>query len=215
MNIIIPARLGSKGLPFKNRKLFEYTAKSIPASLNKSVWVTSDDPEILTLSESYGFNIIQRPDEFSTDTSSIREVMNHAINEITLYKNDDVIMLYLTYPQRTWNDIESAYLFFTKYANLGLTESLLCKKKIDVSPYLYLQSHGIDGMFGKQLVQHDLYRRQDYPECFEISHYISIFKAGSIYKLNRNLYCESTVFYPIPDVLDIDLEKDLLKFNGK
>jgi CMP-N,N'-diacetyllegionaminic acid synthase len=214
MNIIIPARFGSKGLPFKNRKLFEYTANSIPEKYRKSVWVTSDDSVILDFAESFGFNSILRPDELATDTSSIREVMHHAIDTIQLYKEDDVVMLYLTYPQRTWQHILDAYSFFSKYSNLGLTQSLLCKKEINTSPFLYLQAQGISGMFGKQLIPHDLYRRQDYPECFEISHYISIFKAGSIYKLNRNLYCESTIFYPIPDVIDVDLEKDLLQFNG-
>lgn len=215
MNIIIPARFGSKGLPFKNRILFEHTAKSIPDKYHKTVWVTSDDSFLLEIADSVGFNTILRPDSLATDTSSIREVMHHAINEIPLYKDEDVVMLYLTYPQRTWHHILEAYSFFKKYSNLGVTESLLCRKEIETSPFLYLQSHGIDGMFGKQLISHDLYRRQDYPKCFEISHYISIFKAGSIYKLNRNLYCESTIFYQIPDVIDVDLEKDLLKFNGK
>lgn len=78
-----------------------------------------------------------------------------------------------------------------------------------------MHEKGVNGLFGSQVISHDLYRRQDYPTCFEISHYIAIFIASSIYNLNNNLYTDSTIFWPISNVIDVDLKKDLNKFNGK
>jgi CMP-N,N'-diacetyllegionaminic acid synthase len=215
MKIIIPARQGSKGFPFKNRKLLKYTLESIPDEKLPQVWVTTDDPIISTASRDHGVNVIRRPDEFGSDTSSIRDVLVHAVKEIGAKSDELIIMLYLTYPERTWEEVESAIDFFLTYYQTCLTDSMLCRKESKTNPYLCLQEYGVGGIFGKQIVQHDLYRRQDYPSCFEISHYISIFKAGALTKLNRNLYCDTTVFYPIDDVIDVDFEKNLLEFNGK
>ena len=215
MKIIIPARHGSKGFPLKNRKLLKYTLDSIPVEKLEKVWITTDDPIISAASRDYGVNIIRRPDELGEDSTSIRDVLVHAIKEIGAQRDELIIMLYLTYPERTWEEVESAINFFLTHYQSGLTDSMLCRKEIKSNPYLCLQEHGVGGIFGKQIVQHDLYRRQDYPSCFEISHYISIFKAGTLTKLNQNLYCDTTVFYPIDDVIDVDFEKNLLEFNGK
>jgi|JI9StandDraft_1071089.scaffolds.fasta_scaffold56928_3 CMP-N-acetylneuraminic acid synthetase len=210
MKILIPARKGSVGYPNKNRHLFRQTAASIPKDRHQDVWVTSDDPEILKMAAEYEFNIIERPDHLALDTTSIREVVAHALPLMDAEPDTLVLMLYLTYPERTWSDIESAVEYFISFYQLGLTESLLCKKPVKVHPYLHMYEYGLDGIFGRQLVQHDLCRRQDYPPCFEISHFISIFKASQLATLNRNMYCPSTVFYPIcSNIVDVDLESDL------
>lgn len=213
MKIIIPARLGSKGLPFKNRKLLDFTLDSIPERMMDKVWVTTDDLHIAEVSRSRGVKVIVRPTHLAEDTTSIRDVMVHALEELKVKPDEIVTMLYLTYPERTWEDVLGAIEFFSTHYQAGLSDSLLCKKEVKVHPYLCLQEHGVDGIFGKQLVQHDLYRRQDYPSCFEISHFVSIFRAGTLAKLNRNLYCETTVFYPIREVIDVDTQKELNEFN--
>jgi len=213
MKIIIPARLGSKGLPFKNRELFKYTADSIPTDKADLVWVTTDDFLIKNEAKNYGFNVIDRPASLSGDTASTRDVLLHALEKIGADEDEFITMLYLTYPERTWDDIKKAMLFFIKYYERGITKSLLCKKEVEVHPYLCLQEYGANNVFGRQLVQHDLYRRQDYPKCFELSHFILIFIANEIYNLNKNMYCNSTVFYNIDNVIDIDYQEDLNKFN--
>ena len=47
MKIVIPARKGSKGVPFKNRKLLNHTLKIIPEFLKKDIIITTDDEEII------------------------------------------------------------------------------------------------------------------------------------------------------------------------
>lgn len=215
MKIIIPARLGSKGLPFKNRTLFKYTADSIPLDRRSDVIVTTDDPEIIKLAQEYAFTIVERPAILAEDDTSTRDVLFHVIKEQNIVSSEFIIMLYLTYPERTWEEVMDAFNFFLEHSYSGAATSLLCKKEVKTHPYLCLEEYGADGIFGRQITRHDLYRRQDYPKCFEISHYVCIFKAGSIYKLNRNLYCDDTVFYQIADVIDVDTKKELDQFNGK
>ena len=61
---------------------------------------------------------------------------------------------------------------------------------------------------GDQLVAHDYYRRQDYPTCFEISHFMCIFKVFELGNLNSNMYNTDTIFYPINDKVDVDEKED-------
>jgi CMP-N-acetylneuraminic acid synthetase len=208
MKIVIPARLGSKGLPLKNRKLFTLTADTIPPSLAKDVYVTTDDPFIEELAKEYNFNTIVRPNYLANDTASMYSVLTHAVLEWYEEGDEDIIVLYLTYPERTWKNVEDAYEFFLHKD----ADSLLCRKEIKTSPYLMIRDIGDN--HGEQITPHDLYRRQDYPKCYEISHFICIFKLCTLHILNNNLYYDDTVFMDIPsDIIDVDTEKDLDKFN--
>ena len=207
MRIIIPARKGSKGFPDKNLKLFEYTAMTIPDEYSDRVTVLTDDHRIQEIAEIRGFKWIGRPSEVSNDTASTKSLVkwyidSHDIDEL-------LVVLYLTYPERTWSDIEQA-ISLLKSSN---SSSLLCKKEINSSPFLMLKEEG--ELHGSQLFYHDLYRRQDYPNCFEISHYIIIINSKFINKLNNNLYCRDTVFMSVSkNVIDVDYEKNLSDLNG-
>ena len=209
MKIIIPARKGSKGFPLKNRKLFKYTANIIPDVFKHLTYVVTDDEVISKESLKYGFNIIDRTPEVSRDVTSTKATIQYAIDEIGI-ENEDVIVLYLTYPERKWDHVDRAYLMFRLTRNQS---SLLCKKKIDTSPFLMLKQEAGDK--GSQLFYHDLYRRQDYPTCFEISHYICIFNSNRINNLNNNMYNNNTVYYNIDNVIDVDEKKDLDKFEAR
>ena len=71
---IIPARGGSKGIPKKNlvnvcgKPLIAWSIEqALQSDSIDSVWVTSDDPEILSTAKSFGANPITRPEEISGD----------------------------------------------------------------------------------------------------------------------------------------------------
>jgi CMP-N,N'-diacetyllegionaminic acid synthase len=204
---VIPARRNSKGLPFKNRKLITYTLDSLPKNVFNNVILTTDDEKLLEIGAGYGINCVNRDPSLAQDETSTKSVMLDLKNRGIINDDDIVIMLYLTYPQRNWLDITNTLHFF----NENGVKSLLCKKEINgTHPYLYLLETG--NFMGKQLVEHNLYRRQDYPKVFEISHFISIFSVSELENLNDNLYNNNTIFYPIDDVVDVDTEKDLNKF---
>ena len=203
--ILIPARKGSKGLPFKNRKLFKYTADIIPDKLIKDTYISTDDDFFKPLSLQYGFNFHKRDPEHAKDESTSKEFVLDFLSK----SKDYLITLYLTYPERTWSDVELAISFF----NNKNSQSLLCKKEISVSPYLMM--YELDNSKGEQVIRHNLCRRQDYRPCFEISHFISIINKKYAYNLNNNLYNKKTDFMLINDVVDIDKEADLERFNEK
>jgi len=209
MKIIIPARKGSKGLPGKNRLLFEHTISKIPKIYKKDVIVTTDDEVIIEQLSSSECKTLKRQKALSEDTTSTRDVLQDAIDKYNISEDEQIIMLYLTYPERTWKDIEQALEFYSKTK----ARSLLCCSDVKVNPFLCMLKK--DNYKGAQIIEHNLYRRQDYPECFEISHFISIFQSDELKKLNKNLYNKDTVFYKIKSPVDVDTPKDIEKFYGK
>jgi len=209
LKIIIPARRNSKGLPFKNRILFDNTINIIPKSvIQNNLIVTTDDEELIKKSLDYGvYSVVERNENLSLDTTSTKDVIVDLLNIKEINEDDTIIMLYLTYPERTWEDVLNAFNFFRSKS----AKSLLCKKEINTThPYLYMLENS--DYMGEQLIKHDLYRRQDYPKVFEISHYISIFNVGELFNLNNNLYNQNTLFYPINNKIDVDTNIDLDKF---
>ena len=200
---VIPARRNSKGLPFKNRKLISYTLNMLPDDVLKDTVLTTDDEELIKVAKECGINFIERDPNLALDETSTKDVILDLKNRDIIDDDDIVVMLYLTYPERNWVDVENALDFYIK--NNGC--SLLCKKEIKgTHPYLYMLETG--KLCGKQLVDHNLYRRQDYAKVFEISHFVSIFNVDELGKLNDNLYNNNTIFYPIKDMIDVDTKDD-------
>ncbi len=118
---IIAARGGSKGIPKKNiyqingKPLIAWSiiqAKNTP--LIDSVWVSSDDEEILSTAANYGALKIHRPAEISGDAASSESAWLHAIDSIESQfdKIDLVIALQATSPLRESNDLNEAIKLF-------------------------------------------------------------------------------------------------------
>ena len=204
VKFLIPARKGSKGFPLKNRKLFRFTADIIPLSEQKNTIVTTDDEYIYNKAKYYNFIAHKRPKNLAQDTTSTKDVIIDAINSFNISSSDLIIMLYLTFPQRKYQDILNAIDFFNKHK----ADSLLCRVEPKSHPFVCMYA---DGLRGKQIIKHELYRRQDYPECFLLYHYICILKAKEINRLNKNLYNKNTIYYPIKDTVDVDFPEDLKK----
>ena len=207
MNIVIPARKGSKGFPKKNQHLLKHTLESIPKKYYKDVIVSTDDEIIIkTISTEYpNIQIHKRSVESASDTVSTKLCLQEVIQEHSL--TGDIIMLYLTYPERLWNDVIRSYEWYIKTN----AKSMLCREECKIHPYVHLYDIGDD--YGRQIVEHDLYRRQDYPICFKICHIITIFKTTELNNLNGNLYNNETKFYKISHSVDIDSLVDFEKIK--
>jgi CMP-N-acetylneuraminic acid synthetase len=186
---VIPARRNSKGLPFKNRILIEDTLSKIPNRFKNKIIIATDDEFI---KQNYSdYKIFHRSKSVSHDQASTKSLFEEMSPYIT---TSEIVMLYVTYPERTFKDVLSAISFYEKHS----ATSLLCSKKTNLSPYLMMFKSGIQG---RQVISHDLFRRQDYPECFEISHYISIFNKNNINNLNNNLYNKTTIFQSMKQLM--------------
>lgn len=110
---IIPARGGSKRLPRKN--ILELNAKpliawTIEAGLKSKytdkVIVTSDDDEILSISQQYGAIAIKRPDILASDISTTFDAIKHVIDNLEKY--DYIVLLQPTSPLRNEKHIDKA-----------------------------------------------------------------------------------------------------------
>ena len=203
---VIPARRDSKGLPFKNRKLLDYTVNNIPIELHEKTIVTTNDEKIIEKLSVTSINVLKRDELLCLDDSSIKDVMLDVVKKFQMKPNDTMVMLFLTYPDRKFSDIKKIldYYFERKI------KTLTCCIEPKTHPYLVLYKK--EEQKGEQVVKHDLYRRQDYPECLEIKHFVCIFQVEEIQKLNNNMYNESTVFYKINNDIDVDYENDLREF---
>ena len=203
---VIPARRDSKGLPFKNRKLLDYTINNIPIELHEKTIVTTNDEKIIEKLSVTSINVLKRDELLCLDDSSIKDVMLDVVKKFQMKPNDTMVMLFLTYPDRKFSDIKKIldYYFERKI------KTLTCCVEPKTHPYLCLYKK--EGEKGEQVVKHDLYRRQDYPECYEVSHFVCIFQVEEIQKLNKNMYNESTIFYKIDNDVDVNYENDLREF---
>tara|TARA_B110000014_G_C19986311_1_gene510749 strand:+ start:106 stop:762 length:657 start_codon:yes stop_codon:yes gene_type:complete len=207
--IVIPARRDSKGLPHKNRKLLDYTINKIPNEIREKVIVTTNDEIIIEKLSNSGVKILKREERLSEDTTSMKDVMIDVIEKFQIKKNMTIIMLYLTSPNREYSDIEKIFQFYSK----NNYKTLTCCVEPKTHPYLCLLKK--DNGKGEQITSHDLYRRQDYPECFELSHFVCIFQVSEINNLNKNMYNADTYFYQIEHDVDIDYENELNQFENQ
>jgi N-acylneuraminate cytidylyltransferase len=205
---LIPARRGSKGLPFKNRKLFDYTVSTIPTELYNRVYVSTDDEHIKEESIRLGLNVIDRPEIISNDEASVKDVMLHFIDETKISPESDVVLMYLTYPERTWEDIVKIYDIFKSHN----ASSLICADEIIEHPYLCLYDNG--DMKGELVIPHGLYRRQDYPKCFKHSLYVGCYKVSEINEINDLLINKKTLYFKLTNKkVDVDTYEDFKRLK--
>lgn len=86
---IIPARGGSKGIPFKNiaplhgKPLLSYTVSAArEATQIQHVFVSTDDAKIADVAREYGAEIVSRPTEIAGDTASSESALLHALESL-------------------------------------------------------------------------------------------------------------------------------------
>ena len=202
--IVIPARRNSKGYPFKNRRLFPLTACTIPNTETRNTIVSTDDEKITSMALDAGFLIHERTEDVSRDTTCTTDLLKQLALDYNMSPEDDIVMLYLTYPERTFEDVELIYKFYKKEKGV----SLLCSQEAITHPYMCY--YNLPENKGMRVIDHDLYRRQDYPSCFFVSYFIAIIKVEYLALVNKNLVHSQTLFYPLPyNSIDIDTEQQL------
>ena len=113
---LIPARGGSKGIPFKNVQLLNgkpLIAHSIEIGkkskyINKIV-VSTDDSQIKKVAIEYGAEVVDRPDTLSQDSSVVSDAIRYTVKyleEEKQYKVDIIVLLECTSPIKSIEDID-------------------------------------------------------------------------------------------------------------
>lgn len=128
---VIPARGGSKGIPQKNirqvcgKPLIAWTIEAAQQSVLLDRWVVStEDPEIASISRHYGAEILNRPPQLATDTTPTLHVLKHALDHVSA---DIVVLLQPTSPIRSSGLIDRCIRQFQDTQADSLATGFICK----------------------------------------------------------------------------------------
>jgi N-acylneuraminate cytidylyltransferase len=217
---VIPARGGSKGIPFKNIKhlngkpLICYSIDvARELTTDEHICVSTDDDEIRGLVEGYGLNVpFRRPEEFSTDQASSNDVLLHALDfyEKKGLTYDLIVLLQPTSPLRSSRQVLEAVESYRE--DLEMVVSV----KVSHAPVV-LCSENADG-FVELTFNKEGMRRQDAATYYEYNGAIYVINARALRKSGLKGFCrikkyvmdaESSV--DIDTYLDWTIAETLLK----
>ena len=210
---VISARGGSKRLPRKNvlnlvgKPLIAWTIEAAKSSKYIDHFiVTTDDQEISEISKKYGAEVLARPDELASDTSSSVDVALHAI-EVQDQNYDYLILLQPTSPLRTGQHIDEAIkLLFTNDAN-AITS--VCETSH--SP-LWANTLPEDGCMADFIHEEVKDRQsQELPVFFQLNGAIYIVNIESFKRNKSFIFASDNYAYVMSEKhsVDIDTELDL------
>ncbi len=165
---IIPARGGSKGIPKKNiinlldKPLIQYTIEAAKKSkkINRII-VSTDNNEIAEISIKLGVEVIKRPKELATDTSSTKDAIIHVVELLkeNNYSPFAIITLQPTSPLRTHKHIDQSIDLFLRHP---YADSLVSCIEV---PHIFnpcsLMKLNSDGFLVQNKEENNVFRRQD------------------------------------------------------
>lgn len=211
--VVIPARGGSKGIPYKNIKplngkpLIYYTidvARQLVA--DEDICVTTDDDEIIEVVEKHGLRVpFKRPAELATDTCGSNEVIQHAYS---FYKKqgihyDAVLLLQCTSPFRKVEFLKEAIALYDD--SIDMVTSV---KLSSCNPYYDGFEDNAEGLLTISKGDGKIERRQDSPKVWQ--------QNGSIYVINPRSLMEKGMAnfsrirkYPMEELYSVDIDNIL------
>lgn len=208
---IIPARIGSKGLPNKNilslcgKPLIAYTIEAAMESEKlDEVYVSTESKKIASVAKEYGIEVLDRPMELAGDESSIDDVLKHAVT-YHISNPDTIVSLQPTTPLRTASDIDEAiriYLF-------SGCDSVVSVSKSRETPY---RTFKIKDSYDEKVLEplHPMLfcrRRQDLPATYVVNGGIYITDYTNIVT-SMGFFDEVTIPYIMPYVRSIDIDDE-------
>ena len=187
--ILIPARGGSKSLPRKNIRPYggePLVCHTIRYALafSPDVYVSTDDVSIADVARQSGAKIIERPMEYATDDSDDLVVFQHACSALGLHRDDILIHLRPTSPDRPIGLIEQALELLRQDSRISCVRTVsLCDHKEALKSYTLCK----DGVRLKPLCDHiDEVRepfnkpRQTLPSVYTSNGYVDVMYVKTI-----------------------------------
>lgn len=210
---IIPARGGSKRVPRKNilkLKSKPLIAWSIEAGLNSKyidkIVVSSDDREIIQISQNFNAETIERPSILASDTSTTFDTIKHTIDNFEKY--DYIVLLQPTSPIRNSQHIDEAIELLAKKN----ADAIVSVCEMDHSP---LWSNTLNNSLSmKNFLKDDVInkRSQDLEKYFRLNGAIYICETRKLLK-EKSFFLKENIFAYMMDrnsSIDIDEEIDFL-----
>ena len=210
---IIPARGGSKRLPRKNvldlsgKPLIAYSIEAgLKSKYISKVVVSSDDKEILQVSQNFGADIIKRPDELASDTATTFDAIEHTIKSLEKY--DYIVLLQPTSPLRNEKHIDEAI----ELLELKKADAIISVCETDHSPLwcnILNEDLSMTNFLSKELLNK---RSQDLPLFYRLNGAIYICETQKLLR-NKSFFIKENIFAYIMDKktsVDIDDDIDFL-----
>jgi CMP-N-acetylneuraminic acid synthetase len=210
---VIPARMGSQGFPFKNRRFFDYTADF----LDNTKWygrtiVSTDDPVVKELAQKRGYDVHERPEHLAGPAVSIKAVFTSVIDDMDIEVKSIVWLLYLPLLYKNRRDFEICREIIERPKVRSLCSFIRAKSH----PYNCWKYDEKNGELS-QYIENDVFRRQDLPAAWAHYHYVCCFKPTELDKLNSELINSRTWPYFLEDetrdnLIELDTPEDYEKW---
>ncbi len=212
VSIIIPARGGSKRLPFKNilpflgRPLISWSVETAQhVDFRAQVIVTSDSSEILnTVKEEFGSSVIlhRRPKHLATDDATTDDVLKDVISGLAVknHCSNTIILLQPTCPLREVSDVNRA---MNLYLDASAKHTL-----VSVVPLEHPSAWNGMLMEGNRLVfssTNKIKRSQEYETEVRLNGSIYIFEADTL-MITGSIYTKAVLGYEMPRIRSLDID---------
>lgn len=211
----IPARGGSKGIPYKNiaslvnKPLIAYSILAAQKSqLFDAIYVSSEDEKILAVAKEYGASLIDRNPQFAQDNSTTDSVIEEFISQQNVSDDDLIVLLQPTSPLRTAEHIKYAHELFKKHPQCDVLKSVCAGD----NKYLYAFVGADPYLTSASPEYAKISRRQDLPDIYLPNGAIYIFSVAK-FKRDNAIPDQRIIAYVMSDAdsLDIDTQQDLEK----
>ncbi len=201
---IVPARGGSKRIPYKNVKILKdkpliawtIEAAKKSACIDRLV-LSSDDESIAKVAATYGCEIpFMRPDSLATDDATSADVVLHTLETLGKDLFDYVILLQPTSPFRSCEDIDGAI----KACLSGNFSSLVSTRPVRENPsWMYCNNED-------KLISVAEYLGSFAPSSWQILNgAIYVFHVQWFLK-NISFMDDKTCLYPMPWERSVDID---------
>lgn len=214
---LIPAKVNSSRLPYKNtfkfmlgsKPLIAYTVEAVKNAGIKPIVFTNEFNNGKDLGNTWGADIVGRSDKICLSTTTMKDTARTFINIKKLKKDDIILLTYLTCPFRTSNNIKEAIkLFYNNDAS-----SLQSLTAVDYRPFGLLQKKNENKPYYTCMrKQSGCYQQQNTPKLYKANGAIYIFKVSELEHLNNQMFNSWTIGYELDTIqgLDIDTELDYM-----
>ena len=211
---LITARVGSKGIPFKNIKslggkpLITYSIDiARQFSTDDRICVSTDSDEIINVVENYGLKVpFRRPDALATDTAGSHEVILHAIEHFEKQSVffDTIVLLQPTSPFRLKKHVEEALQLFN--ADIDMVVSV---KKVKSNVYATFYRETENNFISKAFISsNDGLRRQDSEPLYELNGSIYIINVNSLKKSSMSKFSQVKKMV-MEDIYSVDIDEPI------
>jgi CMP-N-acetylneuraminic acid synthetase len=207
---VVPARAGSKGVPGKNTRDFcgkplVSWAIEVAQRTCDSVYVTSDDQEVLAIAREYGVRAIDRPKALAQDDTPMFDVLMHVLAS-QKESPDCYVLLQPTQPLRTDSHVKQALYALTLRPKNDSVVSVVEVPEHLRPEYVCKIENDLMSLF----LPGNVTRRQDCKAAYYRDGTVYAMRAGLL-KQGKMYGCTAPLVIPQSESCSIDTEADWVR----